>query len=193
MTTTDRLIAGVDEVGRGPLAGPVVTAAVILDPEYPIEGIKDSKLLSEKLRDRLYDEITQNAIAWSIGRCEVDEIDELNILQASLLAMRKAVLALDIKPDTVLVDGRDKPNLDGDVQAIIGGDKTVKVIGAASIIAKVTRDRELKQYEKLYPGYDLANNKGYGTKKHMAALQELGATPIHRKSFAPVRKVLTLA
>lgn len=186
----DELTAGVDEVGRGPLAGPVVACAVILDPNNPIEGIKDSKALSEKKREVLYDLITTHCICWAIGRAEVSEIDDINILQASLLAMQRAISGLSVRPNIVLVDGRELPKIDIKAQAIIGGDKTVPAISAASIIAKVTRDREMVELNQIYPGYDLSSNKGYGTKKHMAGLQELGATDIHRRSFAPVRNVL---
>lgn len=188
----DELTAGVDEVGRGPLAGPVVACAVILDPNYPIDGIKDSKALTEKRREALYEVITQRCLAWAIGRAEVAEIDEINILQASLLAMQRAIAGLTVKPSNVLVDGRELPKIPYKAQAIIGGDKTVQAISAASIIAKVTRDREMVELHQLYPGYDLNNNKGYGTKNHLAGLQELGATAIHRRSFAPVRKIVTI-
>jgi ribonuclease HII len=183
-------VAGVDEVGRGPLAGPVVTAAVILDPERPIAGLADSKVLSEKRREALFDEIQEKAMAWSIGRAEVEEIDELNILQATMLAMQRAVAGLDISPNHVLVDGNRCPDLPCSSEAIIKGDGTVPVISAASIIAKVTRDREMVVMDAEYPGYGLAGHKGYPTKAHIAALQELGVTPIHRRSFAPVRRLL---
>lgn len=186
------LIAGVDEVGRGPLAGPVVVAAVILHPDDPIDGLADSKSLTERQREILYTEITTKALSWAVAQASVAEIDRINILQASLLAMQRAVAALAIQPDGVMVDGREKPKVPMPVSAIIGGDATVPVISAASIIAKVTRDREMVAYETLYPGYDFANNKGYGTKKHQQALQTLGATPIHRRSFAPVKAVLAV-
>jgi ribonuclease HII len=183
-------IAGVDEVGRGPLAGPVVTAAVILDPDQPIAGLADSKVLSEKKRELLFDEIRLKAKAWAIGRAEVEEIDALNILQATLLAMQRAVAALEIAPNHVLVDGNRCPDLPCTADAIIKGDGRVAEISAASIMAKVSRDREMVLMDKQYPGYGLAGHKGYPTKAHMAALQALGVTPIHRRSFAPVRKII---
>ncbi len=184
------LVAGVDEVGRGPLAGPVVTAAVILDPAQPIAGLADSKALTEKRREALFDEISEKALCWALGRAEVEEIDELNILQATLLAMRRAVLALDPAPQHALIDGNRCPDLPCSAEAIIKGDGSVPVISAASIIAKVSRDREMVALDAEYPGYGLAGHKGYPTKAHMAALTELGVTPIHRKSFAPVRRLL---
>ena len=180
------LVAGVDEVGRGPLAGPVVTAAVILDPACPIEGLADSKKLSEALAEL----IQQRALAWAIGRAEVEEIDELNILQATMLAMQRAVAGLVPAPAQVLVDGNRCPRLPCPAQAIIKGDGTVPVISAASIIAKVARDREMVTLDAEYPGYGLAGHKGYPTKAHLAALAELGVSPIHRRSFAPVRKLM---
>ncbi len=184
------LVAGVDEVGRGPLAGPVVTAAVILDPARPIDGLADSKALTEKRREALFDEIRAKALCWALGRAEVEEIDALNILQATLLAMRRAVLALDPAPRHALIDGNRCPDLPCSAEAIVKGDGTVPVISAASIIAKVSRDREMVALDADYPGYGLAGHKGYPTKAHMAALVELGVTPIHRKSFAPVRRLL---
>jgi len=184
------LVAGVDEVGRGPLAGPVVTAAVILDPGRPIIGLADSKALTAKRREALFDEIRANALCWALGRAEVEEIDELNILQATMLAMRRAVLALDPAPQHALIDGNRCPDLPCSAEAIIKGDGTVAVISAASIIAKVSRDREMVALDAAYPGYGLAGHKGYPTKAHMAALVERGITPIHRKSFAPVRRLL---
>ncbi len=187
---TDALIAGVDEVGRGPLAGPVVTAAVILDPARPIAGLADSKALTEKRREALFDEICEKALCWALGRAEVEEIDELNILHATMLAMRRAVLALDPAPQHALIDGNRCPDLPCSAEAIIKGDGTVPVISAASIIAKVSRDREMVKLDAEYPGYCLAGHKGYPTKAHMAALAELGVTPIHRRSFAPVRRLL---
>jgi ribonuclease HII len=188
--TTARLIAGVDEVGRGPLAGPVVTAAVILDPNNPIAGLADSKVLSEKKRERLFDEIKEKALAWAIGRCEVAEIDELNILQATMRAMQRAVAGLSPQPEHALIDGNRCPQLPCSCEFVIKGDSKVAAISAASIIAKVTRDREMVALDRLYPGYGLAGHKGYPTKSHVAALLELGVTPIHRRSFAPVRRVL---
>jgi len=183
-------VAGVDEVGRGPLAGPVVTAAVILDPERPVSGLADSKALSEKKREALFEEIQMKAKAWAIGRAEVEEIDEINILQATMLAMQRAVAGLALQPGHVLVDGNRCPELPCTAEAIIKGDGKVPAISAASIMAKVTRDREMVLLDAEYPGYGLAGHKGYPTKAHMAALQDLGVTPIHRRSFAPVRKAL---
>ncbi|PHS27484.1 MAG: ribonuclease HII [Methylophaga sp.] len=184
-------IAGVDEVGRGPLAGPVVTAAVILDPNKPIEGLADSKKLSEKRREQLEPIIKANALAWSLGRCEAEEIDEINILQATLLAMKRAVEALDIKPTHALVDGNKAPDLACSVTTIIKGDQKEQCISAASILAKVARDREMVEMDKLYPGYGLAKHKGYPTKQHQQALMKLGVTEIHRRSFKPVRLALS--
>ena len=184
-------IAGVDEVGRGPLAGPVIAAAVILNPADPVEGLTDSKKLSEKRREQLDIEIREKAIAWSIGRAEVDEIDTLNILHASLLAMKRAVENLSVSPDYALVDGNRLPDLTVNAEAIIKGDLLVPVIGAASIIAKVARDKEMIAMDAVYPGYGLAKHKGYPTKVHLAALSDLGVTSQHRRSFSPVRKLLT--
>jgi len=188
---TELLICGIDEVGRGPLAGPVVTAAVILDPARPIAGLNDSKKLSEKRRNALAEEIRANALAWSLGRAEVDEIDRLNILQATFLAMRRAVAGLQLAPTGALVDG-DKvpPGLNCPARAIVGGDGSEPAISAASILAKVSRDAEMVALDAVYPGYGLAGHKGYPTKMHMDALQLLGVTPIHRRSFAPVRRRL---
>jgi ribonuclease HII len=174
------LVAGVDEVGRGPLAGDVVAAAVILDPENPIEGLDDSKKLTEKRREKLFVEIQQRALSWSIARAGVQEIDELNILHASLLAMKRAVESLHTQPEHVLVDGN----------RVVKGDSRVKAIAAASILAKVTRDREMVEMETVYPGYGFAGHKGYPTKVHMEALDKLGPTPIHRRTFGPVRNKL---
>lgn len=185
-----RLVAGVDEVGRGPLAGAVVAAAVILDPARPIEGLTDSKKLSERRREILFVEIKEKALAYAIGRAEVEEIDDINILQASLLAMKRAVEALDPIPEHALVDGNKLPSLPCSAEAIIKGDLTEPCISAASIIAKVTRDREMVEMDKKYPGYGLAKHKGYPSKAHMAALQELGVTEIHRRTFGPVRRLL---
>lgn len=187
---TGLLGAGVDEVGRGPLAGDVVTAAVILDPDNPIPGLDDSKKLTEKKRRLLYEEIKAKAKAWSIARCSVAEIDELNILQASLLAMHRAVDALALQPEHVWVDGNKIPQWDYQAEAVVKGDARVPAIAAASILAKVTRDNELIAADKIYPGYGLAKHKGYPTALHLKALQELGVTPMHRRSFAPVRKIL---
>lgn len=186
------LIAGVDEVGRGPLAGPVVAAAVILDPERPIEGLADSKQLSEKRREYLSELILERALAWSIARAEVEEIDRINILQASLLAMQRAVLALNPLAELVLVDGNRCPRLPCPAQAVVKGDSRVAAISAASIIAKVARDREMVELDLKYPGYGLARHKGYPSRQHIEALQALGVTPIHRRSYAPVRRALGL-
>jgi ribonuclease HII len=184
------LTAGVDEVGRGPLAGDVVTAAVILDPESPIEGLNDSKKLTEKRRELLFVEIQEKALSWAIARASVAEIDELNILQASLLAMKRAVEALKIQPDFVLVDGNKLPKWHYQAEAVVKGDSRVKAIAAASILAKVTRDREMVAFDEYYPAYGFAGHKGYPTKVHMQALESAGVSPIHRRSYAPVRKIL---
>jgi len=185
-----KLTCGVDEVGRGPLAGAVVAAAVILDPDNPIEGLADSKKLSEKKRDALKIEICEKALAWAVGRAEVEEIDDINILQASLLAMRRAVEALPIAAEHALVDGNKLPKLPCSATAIIGGDAIEPCISAASIVAKVVRDKEMQEMDKRYPGYGLAKHKGYPTKQHIAALNELGVTEIHRRSFKPVKQLL---
>jgi ribonuclease HII len=185
-----RCVAGVDEAGRGPLAGPVIAAAVILDPDKPVAGLRDSKQLSEARREVLYAEITARALAWAIGRADVEEIDRLNILQATLLAMRRAVGGLAPAARYVLVDGDQCPRLDCPVKAVVRGDQTVAPISAASIIAKVTRDREMKEADQRYPGYGLARHKGYPSRQHLRALQTLGVTPLHRRSFAPVRNLL---
>jgi ribonuclease HII len=189
-STDTLLIAGVDEVGRGPLAGPVVTAAVILDPDRPIEGLADSKAVSEKKRERLFDEIREKALAWAIGRCEVEEIDELNILQATMVAMQRAVAGLSPQPEHALIDGNRCPQLPCSSEAVVKGDSKVAAISAASILAKVTRDREMVELDRQYPGYGLAGHKGYPTKVHMEALRTLGVTPIHRRSFGPVARLL---
>ena len=181
-------MCGVDEVGRGPLAGPVVAAAVILDPARPIDGLADSKRLSQKRRETLYETIRERALSWSIGRAEVAEIDNINILQASLLAMQRAVAGLSIAPYQALVDGNRVPQLQCDARAIIGGDACEPCISAASIIAKVTRDREMIALDARYPGYGLARHKGYPTRQHLASLAVLGVSEIHRRSFAPVRR-----
>ncbi|MFU9003152.1 ribonuclease HII [Proteus sp. TSJ240517] len=186
------LIAGVDEVGRGPLVGAVVTAAVILDPANPIKGLTDSKKLTEKKRNALYDEIKEKALCWAIGRAEPEEIDKLNILWATMKAMERAVAGLSITPDMVLIDGNRCPKLPMASQAVIKGDSLVQEISAASIIAKVTRDREMEELDKLYPDYGFAKHKGYPTVFHMEKLALLGATPYHRKSFAPVKRALNL-
>jgi ribonuclease HII len=188
--TPGGLLAGVDEAGRGPLAGPVIAAAVILDPENPVEGLRDSKQLTARRRESLYEEITGTAIAWSVGRADVEEIDRINILQATLQAMRRAVEQLVPAATHVLVDGNQCPPLDCPVEAIVKGDSKVAAISAASIIAKVTRDREMIEMDGLYPGYGLAGHKGYPSSAHLEALQRLGVTPIHRRSYAPVRRLL---
>lgn len=180
------LIAGVDEVGRGPLAGPVVAAAVILDPAQPIVGLADSKKLSAARRERLAAEIRTKALAWALGRAEVSEIDRFNILQASLLAMRRAVSALPVVPAKVLVDGNRCPRLACPCEAIVKGDATVPAISAASILAKVVRDAELCQLHQRYPHYDFGRHKGYPTALHLEALRRHGPCPEHRRSFAPV-------
>lgn len=184
------LIAGVDEVGRGPLAGPVVTAAVILDPANPIEGLRDSKVLSEARREHLAIEIRAKALAWALGRAEVEEIDKLNILQATMLAMQRAVAGLSVAPGRVLIDGNRCPVLPYPTEAIVKGDQTVPAICAASIIAKVARDREMMAFDVIYPGYGFAKHKGYPSPVHLKALQELGVTPIHRRSYAPVQRAM---
>lgn len=184
------LTAGVDEVGRGPLCGDVVTAAVILDPENPIAGLNDSKKLTEKRREALFIEIKEKALSFCIARASVAEIDELNILHASLLAMHRAVAGLGIQPEFVLVDGNRLPNWPYRAQAVVKGDSRVPAIAAASILAKVSRDREMAEMDVLYPGYGMAGHKGYPTKVHLTALKSLGVTPIHRRSYAPVRAIL---
>ncbi|WP_455231046.1 ribonuclease HII [Geopseudomonas aromaticivorans] len=189
-TLVEELVAGVDEVGRGPLCGPVVTAAVILDPLRPILGLNDSKKLSEARREKLFDEIREKALAWCIGRAEVEEIDRLNILQATFLAMQRAVEGLHIQPRLALIDGNRCPKLAVPSAPVIQGDGKVPAIAAASILAKVSRDREMAELDALYPGYGLAGHKGYPTAVHLEALRRLGPTPIHRRSFAPVRALL---
>ena len=184
------LIAGVDEAGRGPLAGPVVAAAVILDDLNPIKGLADSKKLTALKREKLYDEIRAKALCCSIAEASVEEIDALNILHATMLAMRRAVEGLRLKPNKVLVDGNRLPVLDVLAEAIVKGDSKVQAISAASILAKVTRDRWCEQIDQEYPVYGFAKHKGYGTEAHMQALKTHGATPWHRKSFAPVAEVL---
>ncbi len=187
---SERLVCGVDEVGRGPLAGPVVAAAVVLDPSRPIVGLADSKTLSAGRRELLFAEICDKAMAWSLGRAEVAEIDAINILQASLLAMQRAVAALGIRPDHALVDGNRLPCLPCTACAIVGGDGIEPCISAASIVAKVARDREMVALDMQYPGYGLAQHKGYPTRRHLDALREQGVSNIHRRSFAPVRRLI---
>lgn len=183
-----RLTAGVDEAGRGPLAGPVFAAAVILHPRRRIRGLDDSKQLTPARREELALKIQERALAWGIGRAEVEEIDAINILQASLLAMQRAVAALGVTPDLVRVDGNCCPRLPCAVEAIVKGDATVSAISAASILAKVARDRIMVELDAVYPAYGLAEHKGYSTPGHLAALRTLGPTPIHRRSFAPVSR-----
>lgn len=185
------LVAGVDEVGRGPLAGPVVTAAVILDSRHVINSLDDSKRLTEKKRQQLDQEIRSHALSFSIGRAEVEEIDELNILQATMLAMQRAVAGLDVKPGKILVDGNRVPLFPCQAEAIIGGDGLVSEISAASIIAKVYRDNLMTELHQQYPLYGFDSNKGYPTRKHRQALMEHGVTPCHRRSFAPVRNAMS--
>ena len=182
------LVAGVDEVGRGPLCGAVVTAAVILDPNRPILGLNDSKKLTEARREKLYDEICEKALSWHIARAEVEEIDELNILHATMLAMQRAVEGLHITPKLAMIDGNRCPKLTMPSEAVVKGDSKVPAIAAASILAKVSRDREMAAFELIYPGYGIGGHKGYPTPVHLEALARLGPTPIHRRSFAPVRQ-----
>lgn len=183
-------LAGVDEVGRGPLAGDVVAAAVILDPQAPVAGLRDSKKIPRQRREALAVEIRKHALAWSLGRASVAEIDELNILQASLLAMRRAVEGLTPQPDYVLVDGNRLPRWSYPAEPVVGGDDRVPAIAAASILAKVQRDAELVALDSQYPGYGFAAHKGYPTRAHLEALRTLGVTPVHRRSFGPVRELL---
>lgn len=184
-----RWVAGVDEAGRGPLAGPVIAAAVILGPG-DIPGLGDSKQKSERQRERLFGLIMRDALAVGVGRADVEEVDRLNILQATLLAMQRAILALAIAPHEALIDGLHCPFLPCPTTAIVGGDASVAAISAASIIAKVSRDRLMVELDKDYPQYEFARHKGYPTAAHVAALNRWGASPMHRRSFAPVRKVL---
>lgn len=184
------LIAGVDEVGRGPLAGPVVAAAVILDPKKPIDGLCDSKKMSANRRLEMSDKIKSNSLAWSLGRAEAKEIDEINILQASLLAMKRAIEVLNIEPDIVLVDGNYTPSINFKKKAIVKGDSFISEISAASIIAKVERDNEMIALDEIYPGYGFSSHKGYPTKQHIESLKRLGITDIHRITFSPVSKYL---
>jgi len=188
--TVEELVAGVDEVGRGPLCGAVVTAAVILDPQRPIAGLNDSKKLSEARREALYEEICERALAWCIARAEVEEIDRLNILQATMLAMHRAVEGLAVTPRLALIDGNRCPPLRVPCAPVVKGDARVPAIAAASILAKVARDREMLALDAVYPGYGLARHKGYPTAMHLEALARLGPTAIHRRSFAPVRALL---
>lgn len=183
-----RLVAGVDEAGRGPLAGPVYAAAVILDPKQSIKGLADSKQLTAKKRVYLANKIQELAKAWAVARAEVAEIDGLNIFHASLLAMQRAVLALTLLPSLVLIDGKHCPTLNCPAEAIVKGDQKIAVISAASILAKVHRDAEMCILDSRYPGYGLAQHKGYTTKQHLLALKKLGPSIIHRRSFLPVKQ-----
>lgn len=187
---TPGLVAGVDEAGRGPLAGPVVAAAVILDDQAPIKGLADSKKLSPLRRERLFDEIRARALCCSVAVATVEEIDRLNILQATMLAMQRAVKGLRLRPAKVLVDGNRLPTLDMLAEAVVSGDALVPSISAASILAKVTRDRLLDELHQQHPQYGFDRHKGYGTAEHLRALSEHGALPAHRRSFAPVARVL---
>lgn len=187
------LVAGVDEAGRGPLAGPVVAAAVILNDKAPIKGLADSKLLTARRREQLYDEIRAKALCCSVAQASVEEIDQLNILQATMLAMQRAVNGLRLKPAKVLVDGNRLPMLDVLAEAIVSGDALVPAISAASILAKVTRDRMLDELHQLHPLYGFDRHKGYGTAAHLQALQAHGALAVHRRSFAPVARVLAVS
>jgi ribonuclease HII len=191
------LIAGVDEVGRGPLAGPVVAAAVILDPARPIEGLADSKQLTAAMRSRLAHEIRRHALCFALAAADHREIDTLNILQASLLAMRRAVLGLRVVPAHVIVDGNRVPSFDGiaarySVESRVRGDESVPSVSAASILAKVCRDRLMRRLDRRYPGYGFASNMGYPTRRHLDGLDELGPSPIHRRTFGPVQRLLPL-
>jgi ribonuclease HII len=189
-----RLTAGVDESGRGPLAGPVVAAAVILAPGVRVEGLADSKLLSAATRERLACEIRERCLGWGVGWADAAEVDALNVLQASLLAMRRALFALRTPPVHVIVDGNRCPTLAGfslcSIEAVVRGDGSVASVSAASILAKVTRDEFMRGLESRYPGYGLAQHKGYGTPAHLEALRRLGPSPVHRRSFAPVQSSL---
>ncbi|MFT2097087.1 ribonuclease HII [Marinomonas sp. 2405UD66-6] len=185
------LVAGTDEAGRGPLAGEVVAAAVILDPNNPIAGLADSKKLSEKKREALFDEIQEKALAYAIASASIEEIDELNILHASMLAMSRSVALLSVPPEHVLVDGnRLPPNLPCTAEAVVKGDARQAAISAASILAKVTRDRSIVELAKTYPEYGFEKHKGYPTALHLEAIRLHGITPIHRRSFGPVKKIL---
>lgn len=184
------IIAGVDEAGRGALAGPVFAAAVVLDPEKPIKGLADSKTLPESVREMLAAQIEERALAWAVGQASVEEIDQINILQASLLAMQRAVAALTVQPECIKVDGREAPIVACRVETIIKGDALEPAISAASILAKVYRDRAMKELDKQYPHYEFAKHKGYGTAMHLRLLSQHGACEIHRRSYAPVQSVL---
>lgn len=183
-------VAGVDEVGRGPLAGPVVAAAVILPENHGLEGLTDSKLMTERKRESLFGQIKDVAVAFALGRADIEEIDRLNILQASLLAMQRAVENLAVVPELVQVDGLYCPKVSMPAEAIIKGDKTVPAISAAAVLAKVTRDAEMVQLDEHYPGYGFSAHKGYPSRQHLQALHALGVSPVHRRSFAPVKRAL---
>lgn len=185
-----RLIAGVDEAGRGPLAGNVVAAAVILDPEKKIIGLNDSKKLSASTRESLSTQIIEEALAYAIAEADVNEIDSLNILQATMLAMQRAVTALKNQPDFIYIDGNRIPEWSFQSKALVKGDQRIQSIAAASILAKVHRDQSLKELHEKYPGYGFAKHKGYPTAEHLAALRKLGVSPVHRRSYAPVKAVL---
>ncbi len=188
--STKILVAGVDEAGRGPLAGPVFAAAVILDLQRPIAGLADSKVLSESKRNSLYILIKESALSWSIAQASVEEIDQLNILQATLLAMQRAVNGLSIQPDEVLVDGNRLPDLSMPAQAIVKGDSKVQAISAASILAKVERDKLMVGYHQQYPDFAFHVHKGYGTKQHLAEIEQFGFLDEHRRTFNPVKTML---
>mgnify|MGYP006159922145 CR=1 FL=1 len=184
------LLAGVDEVGRGPLAGDVIAAAVILDPKVTILGLADSKKISEKNRQKLAVDIKDKSLCWSIARSTIEEIDLYNILEATMMAMKRAVDGLKIIPEHVLVDGNRLPSWHYSSESIVNGDDNVSSISAASIIAKVYRDKEMCEFDNLYPGYDFFSHKGYGTKKHLEAIKRLGPSALHRKSFEPVKSMI---
>lgn len=184
------VICGADEAGRGPLAGPVFAAAVILDPLHPIDGLKDSKKLSETKREKLAEEIKQHALAWAIAQCSVEEIDSINILQASMLAMKRAIESLKVTPELALIDGNRCPKLMIASEAIVKGDDKVPAISAASILAKTARDADLLKLHQQYPQYAFDQHKGYPTALHLARLREFGVSPVHRKSYGPVKALL---
>lgn len=187
----DLVCAGVDEAGRGPLAGPVCAAAVILDPARPIEGLADSKKLSKKKRAALEAEIKEKALAWCVAWGEVEEIDEINILQSTMLSMKRAVEGLSIAPDKVIVDGNRAPRLSCRVEAVVKADAKVPEVSAASILAKTARDRLMEKMDEEHPGYGFAKHAGYGTKEHVEAIRRLGPSPIHRRSFEPVKTMIS--
>ena len=188
----DGLVCGVDEAGRGPLAGPVVAAAVILDPNNPIDGLNDSKRLSARRRERLKAEICAKALAWAVAEASVEEIDTINILHASMLAMQRAVDALSVRPIRALIDGNRCPKLACEVEAVVGGDGKIEAIAAASILAKTTRDAGMSNLHLCYPQYGFDRHMGYPTALHLRALQEHGPSPVHRRSFSPVRQLVLL-